>query len=79
MTTEVHAHHSASEVIEGLNVMQLLFSFEEGEEDSLHRVYALEQSHSCGREKSVITDFCGNKYFSCLSQIPNASFFSCYH
>ncbi|KAH6948096.1 hypothetical protein HPB50_022821 [Hyalomma asiaticum] len=40
---EVPVRPSASEVMEALNVTRLFFSFEEGEEDSLRRVRALEQ------------------------------------
>ncbi|KAH7961762.1 hypothetical protein HPB52_011931 [Rhipicephalus sanguineus] len=54
---------SASAVMEALNVARLFFSFEEGEEDSLRRVRALEQRAAAVafREKKqmVITDFFG--------------------
>ncbi|KAH7975672.1 hypothetical protein HPB52_004057 [Rhipicephalus sanguineus] len=40
---EVPVRPSASAVMEALNVARLFFSFEEGEEDSLRRVRALEQ------------------------------------
>lgn len=36
-------HLSASEVMEALTVTRLLFSFEEGKDDSLRRISALEQ------------------------------------
>ncbi|KAL1417676.1 hypothetical protein MTO96_026642 [Rhipicephalus appendiculatus] len=60
---EVPVRPSASEVMEALNVTRLFFSFEEGEEDSLRRVHALEQRAAAVafREKKqmVITDFFG--------------------
>ncbi|KAL1447083.1 hypothetical protein MTO96_044391 [Rhipicephalus appendiculatus] len=60
---EVPVRPSASEVMEALNVARLFFSFEEGEEDSLRRVRALEQRAAAVafREKKlmVITDFFG--------------------
>ncbi|KAH7963768.1 hypothetical protein HPB52_022878 [Rhipicephalus sanguineus] len=60
---EAPVRPSASAVMEALNVARLFFSFEEGEEDSLRRVRALEQRAAAVafREKKqmVITDFFG--------------------
>ncbi|KAH7982227.1 hypothetical protein HPB52_003505 [Rhipicephalus sanguineus] len=60
---EAPVRPSASAVMEALNVARLFFSFEEGEEDSLHRVRALEHRAAAVafREKKqmVITDFFG--------------------
>ncbi|KAH7983112.1 hypothetical protein HPB52_009279 [Rhipicephalus sanguineus] len=60
---EAPVRPSASAVMEALNVARLFFSFEEGEEDSLRRVCALEQRAAAVafREKKqmVITDFFG--------------------
>ncbi|KAH7946827.1 hypothetical protein HPB52_004901 [Rhipicephalus sanguineus] len=60
---EAPVRPSASAGMEALNVARLFFSFEEGEEDSLRRVRALEQRAAAVafREKKqmVITDFFG--------------------
>ncbi|KAH7981684.1 hypothetical protein HPB52_000709 [Rhipicephalus sanguineus] len=60
---EAPVRPSASAVMEALNVARLFFSFEEGEEDSLRRIRALEQRAAAVafREKKqmVITDFFG--------------------
>lgn len=72
---EVPACQSASEVMDALNVTRLFFSFEEGREDSMRRVRALEQGVApvAFREKKQI--FLANKYVSCPWWIPNTSIF----
>lgn len=54
-------HLSASEVTKALNVARLLFSFEEGEDDSFHRISALEQRTATiafkEKKQQVITNF----------------------
>ncbi|KAH7939384.1 hypothetical protein HPB52_011693 [Rhipicephalus sanguineus] len=60
---EAPVRPSASTVMEALNVARLFFSFEEGEEDSLRHVRALEQRAAAvafrEKKRMVITDFFG--------------------